>query len=337
MKIFQDNYSRGCQSCQEGKWLCIYLTYLCPANCSFCPSPYKSDKIDSAFGNKKEIIANYVKNYGFNSIGFSGGDPFVKFNRLIDWLYYFKTELPDFYLWAYTSGITLSKKQLDIAAKSGLNEIRFNIAATGYDSEDILEILEYAVKIVPYVAVEIPSIQDHTEKLKKILPVLNTIGVKYLNLHEYVLVNECEANENQGDFMLNRITPIKYSRLSQNNTRDIIEFCCKNQLEIKVNNCSLEKKEEQLRQRRLKMGAIVKAGNDIMNEDGIIIRNIAVQGRHNFETINDQIAGTGYNEFIKKMCGENHLNSGEVTSIQLELLPPLGLEDDFRLLKIKKV
>jgi pyruvate formate-lyase activating enzyme-like uncharacterized protein len=332
---YTDNHSPGCMSCQNGKWLCIYLTYLCPAHCRFCPSPFKNDQIISPFGTDRNVILDYLKKYDFNGIGFSGGDPFVKFNRLVDWLYFFKCELPQYYFWAYTSGITITQKQLEILSESGLDELRFNIAATGYNSEDIIQKIERAVKLIPGIAVEIPSIAEDYDQLIRILPTLDRIGVKYLNLHEYISAGKEENEQEWGDFLLNKVSRLKFSLSSLSNTKKITNFCKEHKLRIKLNNCSLLKKEEQIRQRRLRMGNIFKNDSDFLNDDGIIVRNINMKGNYTEEEISSMIIQNGLEGIMKNSEFLPDLLGGDSTTVELDLLPPLTIDEYFRILNFK--
>ena len=136
--------SRGCQLCQQGKWLCIFLTYKCNSGCHFCPAPHKDDHVHSAFGNQKEEILSYLIENNFEGISFSGGDPFVVFDRLLEWLIFFKERLPDYYYWVYTNGLAVDRNKLEQLATEGMKEIRFNIAATEYLSPYIWEKIKIA-------------------------------------------------------------------------------------------------------------------------------------------------------------------------------------------------
>ncbi|MEZ4602516.1 MAG: hypothetical protein R2861_03645 [Desulfobacterales bacterium] len=78
----------------------------------------------------------------------------------------------------------------------GLKELRFNIAATGYDNPDVRRHIEEAVNIFESVAIEIPSIPGHFSQLTKTCRIFAGIGVKYLNLHELILPKAEPPNEN---------------------------------------------------------------------------------------------------------------------------------------------
>ena len=89
------------------------------------------------------------------------------------------------YIWIYTNGDLVTESRLKRLAETGLNEIRFNIAARDYD----LEPLSLAVDHVPHVTVEIAAIPEDIELVKSILPQLEFIGVKNINLHQLMLTD----------------------------------------------------------------------------------------------------------------------------------------------------
>ncbi len=270
---YTDTFSRGCQSCQQGSWLCIFLTYLCNVQCSFCTSPYKGDdKIISAFGDDPSTILTFLNRGSFRGISFSGGECLLVFDRLIEWLSFFKSRFPDIYYWVYTNGLAVDEDKLGQLARAGLDEIRFNIAATDYDSSAILKKIEMAAKVIENVAIEIPSIPADYPKLIDVLPFLDRIRVKYLNLHEYILMPDDPQSEtaSAGTFILNHEMKVKYDAYSLQNTERVRRFCQEKKLGIRVNNCSLRKKEIQMSQRRIAMGNIVKRVYEQVTPEGFL-------------------------------------------------------------------
>jgi len=245
--------SPGCEYCQAGKWICIFLTYTCQAGCSFCPAPFHDDRIFSDFGDQQESILDIALRMNYKGISFSGGEPFLVLNRLIDWLQFFKTQAPSIYYWVYTNGLEVTEERLKRLADSGLDEIRFNIAAVGYDNPRVLNAIALAADIVPHVAVEIPSIPEDYERLVKVLPFLSSTGVKYLNLHEYIIMNPESALSPQA-YKKVRIVDLKDELVchprSLANTERVIEFCRRQKFDFAVNNCSMDAKARQMQQRR---------------------------------------------------------------------------------------
>lgn len=248
--------SKGCKLCQEGKWLCIFITYRCNANCHFCSAPFKDDRIHSDFGDKKEEIVHFLKTNNYKGISFSGGDPFLVFDRLLEWLVYFKKLFPDYYYWVYTNGLAADSRKIEQLASAGMDEIRFNIAATGYSSEIVWKSIEKARKTFRYVAVEIPSIRKDNQLLQTAMGRIEKIGVDYLNLHDYIVTasDPFFTHEHLRDFVLNKMIHLKYAESSLENTNNIINIASDKGYHFHINHCSMEKKEIQMTWRRLKMG-----------------------------------------------------------------------------------
>lgn len=338
---FRDNYSRGCQSCQQGKWLCIFLTYLCDAKCYFCPSPFKQqDKIVSAFGDDPSVILKHIKNSSFNGISFSGGDCFTVFERMTEWLSYFHEHLPDTYFWTYTNGLRANDKNLRELADCGLNEIRFNITATNYNSPQIFKTVKAATSIFENVAIEIPSIPSDYQKLIDVLPYFDSIRVKYLNLHEYILTpdNPYKNLSLTNTFTLNKVSEVTFDPLSSQNTERIKDFCQKNGLKIRINDCSLQKKENQLLQRRLMMGEIFKNSYEELSDEGLLETHFIYPKEISTNDLKELFRSEGYDQlrqfFIhpKEVKDNTAINS---TTAKLSFLPPMSINDKRILLDIK--
>jgi len=251
----EQTFSKGCQLCQQGGWFCIFLTYLCNAECQFCPAPHKDDRTFSDAGNKKEIILEHIQEKGYEGISFSGGEPLLVFDRLVEWLEYFRKHLPSCYYWLYTNGLKVDARKLTILADLGLDEIRFNIAATGYDHPTIWKNMKLAVDLLPQVAVEIPSIPPDLSKLLAILPEMDAIGIKYLNLHQLILMPDdpYSAVAESGIFVLDDRIETSFDMMSKENTRKIMSFCRHKRLALIINDCDLEQKHKQMVLRRKKL------------------------------------------------------------------------------------
>ena len=265
--------SKGCQLCQKGKWLCIFITYKCTGGCSFCPAPFKDDRINSSFGNEKELILEYLINSDFEGISFSGGDPFLVFDRMRDWLIFFKRQLPDFYYWVYTNGLVANEDKFEILANEGLDEIRFNIAASDYLSPEIWEKIKIARKHFSYVTIEIPSIRNDQPKVIEALTRAEENGIDFLNLHDYILTEQelKTIREPVGDFLFNKSNILKYAISSIENTNEIADIVKSKGYSFQINHCSLQQKEVQIQQRRLRMGSFfIKPEYDIELDDGLI-------------------------------------------------------------------
>ena len=332
--------SRGCQICQGGKWLCIFLTYACDAQCAFCPAPLKQvDKIVSAFGCDLSTVSKHLDNSSFEGISFSGGECFLVFDRVIEWLSYLKRRFPHFYFWAYTNGIALDENQMFILASKGLNELRFNIAATGYDSTLILDKIRAAARIFDFVAVEIPSIPDDYPKLEPVLSILDDINVRYLNLHEYIVVSRDPSQiAARGTFVMNKETEIHYDVDSLMNSEQIMDYCRNKKLRLLINNCSLDRKEVQLLQRRLVMGRMLRERYDKVTDDGMLETLFVHPSKLSYSEAHDLLSSnSGVRDcFVHPdTIDSDFIEHQHGTVAKIHFVPPMSIHDERKLCQIQ--
>ncbi len=176
--------SPGCSLCGEGAWSCLFINNLCNAGCFFCPT--NQDNRDepgtsTLTFSDPEDYADYLGRFGFRGASISGGEPLLGFDRTLSFVTTIKERLgDDIYLWMYTNGTLLTRDRVRRLADAGLDEIRFNIVATGYD----LSPVRLAAGVIPAVTVEIPAVPDDVGIMKEKLEELSLAGVSYLNLHQ---------------------------------------------------------------------------------------------------------------------------------------------------------
>jgi pyruvate formate-lyase activating enzyme-like uncharacterized protein len=176
--------SPGCRICGEGGWSCLFVNGKCNCRCFFCPSP--QDEIGVPTTNrvpfaKPADYADYVESFGFSGISISGGEPLLtpavtlRFLQAVD-----QSANRPLHLWMYTNGTLLTMDLVKKLRDAGLDEIRFDLSAGGYD----LTALRLAVGLIPVVTVEIPAIPEDLTRLTQLLPKMRAVGVDHLNLHQ---------------------------------------------------------------------------------------------------------------------------------------------------------
>jgi pyruvate formate-lyase activating enzyme-like uncharacterized protein len=184
-KIHIGELSPGCSICGNGHWSCMYINGLCTAHCFYCPQDRTITQeprptADIEFDDPNDYVA-YLEKFNVKGVGFSGGEPLLVFGKLLSFIEKIRERFGrSFYLWIYTNGHLVTKDKLIQLKKSGLDEVRFNISANDYD----LRAVKLAVDMMATVTVEIPSIPEDHERLKKCLAEMHKIGVKHLNLHQ---------------------------------------------------------------------------------------------------------------------------------------------------------
>jgi pyruvate formate-lyase activating enzyme-like uncharacterized protein len=236
-KPFFNQISKGCELCGEGTWSCLFITNKCNARCFYCPSSQLKDEVPATQSlnfETAESYAEYINFFGFKGVSFSGGEPLLFFDRT---LHYLKTirEMcsPDLYIWMYTNGILADKQKLQQLADAGLNEIRFDIGATGYR----LDKVQLAKGIIPNVTIEIPAVPEKKEKLKQMLPEMIKAGVTNLNLHQLRLTshNAPKLLQRSYTFISAEQPVVLESELA---ALEIQDYARTNQMDIGINYCS---------------------------------------------------------------------------------------------------
>jgi len=183
-KPFHRAISRGCHLCGEGAWSCLFINNLCNAGCFFCPA--RQDNHDepgtsTLTFSSPEDYCDYLQEFGFKGASISGGEPLLAFDRTLSFLRHIKERFGEgMYVWLYTNGTLAGEETFRVLSDAGLDEVRFNITATGYD----LAKAQMASRYIGTVTVEIPAIPEDLDIMKKKIPEMAERGVSYLNLHQ---------------------------------------------------------------------------------------------------------------------------------------------------------
>jgi pyruvate formate-lyase activating enzyme-like uncharacterized protein len=266
--------SPGCQACKDGAWDCIFTTMQCNLDCGFCYSPHAipGDYAGSAFGSTPdEIAANHARTR-ITGISFSGGEPFVDPQGLFGWVAALKDRRPEAYTWVYTNGLLAGEVHLRRLAELGIDEIRFNTAATGYDHPAVLDHIAAAARLIPHVTVEIPAIPEDGDKLLSCLGAWCTAGVRFLNLHELMYEPGTNAATMAGARMPVVTDDGHRSAINPDSralTLEVMVRVRQDDLDLSVNDCSLQSKLRQLRGRRRSLAPLVKADHERLVEDRV--------------------------------------------------------------------
>ncbi|MBN1139346.1 MAG: radical SAM protein [Anaerolineae bacterium] len=268
--------SPGCRACKEGTWDCIFTTMACNLDCAFCFSPQAPprDYAGSQMGSTPpEIAANHERTR-IEGISFSGGEPFLYPEQLFEWVAWFTTRDPNGYYWVYTNGLLATPDRLQRLAELGVKEIRFNLAATGYDHPAVLDNLAAAAAILPTVTVEIPAIPDHRDTLLSSLAGWCARGVRFLNLHELLYEPGTHSASLPGtrqpivmpDGHASAIHPA-----SRELTLAVMRRVQDEGLPLAVNDCSLQSKLRQLRGRRRMLAPLTAEPYEKLVEDHLLV------------------------------------------------------------------
>lgn len=249
--LYLGTLSPGCQTCKDGTWDCIFITKKCNIACPFCLSPHglPDNFTASTFGNtREEIIENHQKTT-IEGISFSGGEVFLEPPRLFEWISFFKSKFPHKYYWIYTNGLLAEEKYLRKLGELGVNEIRFNAVATGYDNPSVMENIASASNHIPNVTIEIPAIPEDEQKLLSTLEKWSHLGVKYINMHELMYDPDTNSETMGGQRQTLRTGAgnlVSFNPVSRRLTLSVMQKVLDEGYPLSVNDCSLQSKIRQV-------------------------------------------------------------------------------------------
>lgn len=292
-KLYTHSLSPGCSLCGNGEWSCLFINGICNGKCFYCPSTQteKGQPMTNTleFKNANDY-ADYVRVFNIKGVSFSGGEPFMTFDRVLLFLKTLRSRVSHpLYIWMYTNGLLVTEDKLKILRDSGLNEIRFDLSADSYR----LDALKKAVGIIPCVTVEIPAIPEDLDKTRPLLTTLHREGVNHLNLHQL------------------RCTPFNKSRLIHRNytflhgakvtvleteltALKLIRYALDENIPLPINYCSFTFRSQFQKAAALKRNCLImKAAHEDMTKTGHI-RTMSVMGEEkNIRSIHETLMSKG--------------------------------------------
>jgi pyruvate formate-lyase activating enzyme-like uncharacterized protein len=311
-KVDTSHLSPGCRLCGAGEWSCLFINNRCNAHCFYCPAPQENTGVPETqtidFHTPEEYVA-YVRKMGFKGVSFSGGEPFLTFERVKSFLKALREAFgSELYIWMYTNGILSTPKKLKELAELGLNEIRFDIGATHYN----LKKVKQAIGIIPVVTVEIPAVPDELEQLKEAVKELAEAGLSHLNLHQMRLTpyNLPKLIDKNYQFSHGPRVTLPDSEIT---ALKILEYTKQNNINLPVNYCSYAYKSRYQKSGfRNKLAPFILKSFEEVTEKGYI-RNlaIAISDWSQFKLLFDQLPENEKNEIhISEPGGKVLLKAG---------------------------
>lgn len=98
--------------------------------------------------------------------------------------------------WAkiYTNGTLLNEDNILRLKEAGFDEVRVHPGASNFSTE-VYNNLRIAVKHIPTVTVETPAWPPHREKLFEMLPIIQDIGVKHLDICQIEITSQIQLQK----------------------------------------------------------------------------------------------------------------------------------------------
>ena len=247
--------SQGCRNCcLKGKLTQIRTTTKCNLNCPFC---YYFGQKD--FPEQEGMPAEV---YMINEHGFSEDDVRLLFEvqgkknlHGVAWVHFEPLMAIDkmlplmkfihkkgYYQWLYTNGVFATEENLKKLSDAGLDEIRFNLAATDC-SDKVIKNMRIARKYFKHLCIESPVFTQFYESfMKKKKEILDT-GVDHIHFAELQLFPKTKDHfKGEGPvyrYKRGYVSPIKSRQL----TYDIFETAAREKWKnVTLYDCSNETK-----------------------------------------------------------------------------------------------
>jgi uncharacterized protein len=236
-KLTTHGISPGCNFCGQGGWSCLFINGICNARCFYCPSvqDQTGQPMTSTLEFRTpEVYVDYVEKFDIQAVSFSGGEPLMTFDRVVQYLTVLRAKISrPLYIWMYTNGLLVTEDKLKILADNGLDEIRFDISADHYR----MDALKKAVGIIPRVTVEIPAIPEDIEHTRQVIRHLHDEGVDFLNLHQIrcTRFNLPKLIRRGYTFLHGPKVTVLETELT---ALELIRYCLEEKIALPINYCS---------------------------------------------------------------------------------------------------
>lgn len=268
------NLPKGCELCVKGEKLVLFVTGLCYKNCYYCPiSDHKKQK-DVTWANewridKKADILDEARLCNAKGAGFTGGDPLIKFDRVLGFIRLLKKEFgKDFHIHLYTPLNLVTKQKMVDLREAGLDEIRFHL---DLDDKSAWERLEYAKAFKGSRGVEIPVIPGKENEIKELINFIKD-KVDFLNMNE-LEISDCNASQLTERGFVTK-DKISYGvKGSEELAKKLLSYAAKTRLNAQYCSATLKDKV-QLKNRIKNRAQNVAKSYDTITPDGTLIRGV---------------------------------------------------------------
>jgi hypothetical protein len=313
--------AEGCKGCIKGKKLVLFVTGLCHYQCFYCPIAKNRRYKDVIYANEWQTgregeILKEAKLTTATGAGITGGDPFLRIYRTIDFINLLKKEFgKKFHIHLYAPLENITKEKLEQLFDAGLDEIR--VHPTNLNKEDLWYKIDWLKEFDWDYGVEIPAIPAEREQTFKIIDYIKD-KAQFLNLNELEI-----SEENSKIFAKRNFMPkdrISYGiEGSEEFAKEIMDYCQKN-TNLNVHYCSCKFKDKIQMGLRLRFRAKNIARKfDIVDEEGMLTRGVIF--------LKELKPGFSYHENIGKIKNRNKVIM-KLKNIRKELISNCKIKHD---------
>lgn len=289
-----NNLPEGCKQCVSGDKSVIFVTGICPRQCSYCPLSEEKKDSDVIFINERKIfdekdfesIITEIKSCNSKGAGFTGGDPLSRIDRTCEYIKLLKKHFgKKFHIHLYTSLDLINDTNLKKLDDSGLDELRFH-------PELINDKLWHKINLLYSYS---PKDADKIKKSEKtgkrkysfklgieipVIPYFKKQTIKLIDFFadkvDFINLNELEISDAESFKIKNVSTKNDKSygaKGSQELGIELLEHINKNFKNSNAHFCTCKLKDKvQLGNRLKKRATNTKKIFDIITDDGTLIR-----------------------------------------------------------------
>ena len=197
-----ERFPRGCLSCLLGTGLsAVRKTNRCNAACPFCYDYGMLDAIEPIGEGLWEIGGGRYREEDLALLFALQGKPtgiaYVYLEPFMEIELYYgiirRFHRAGVHQHMYTNGLTATEENLKALGEAGLDELRFNLGASG-TSDRVIAHMETAKKYIPQVGVETPMTREFFDALKTKKEKILRTGIDFMNCAELHLNDNNLAN-----------------------------------------------------------------------------------------------------------------------------------------------
>jgi len=204
----QEELTPGCKACLSGRWTQLRTTSRCNLNCSFCyyfvgnniphveiipPDIYLINNRFFTESDIKLLFEVQAEKY-LSGVAWLHFEPLLELEKILPLMKFIHRK--GYHQWLYTNGVYATQESLKKLADAGLNEIRFNLAATNCSNQAIKN-MRVARRYFKYLCIESPMFTEfYNSFLKKKNSILDT-GVDHIHFAELQLFPKTKDNFKQ--------------------------------------------------------------------------------------------------------------------------------------------
>ncbi len=259
----------GCRLCVRGAKLVLFLTGLCRRSCFYCPLSSLRRGKDVVYANERPIrstrqLLKEAELMDAQGTGITGGDPSLRFRRLLRYLRVLKRELgPEHHVHLYCT--ELSRERLRRLREEGLDEIRFH----AWSPEPVRKAVEEGLNC----GVELPSLPGSFRVLTRLLKELEGAGCSFVNLNELEFSETNSLELRRRGFRLKSLDSVAVKGSEELALR-VLEWALEN-TELNLHYCPSRLKDGvQLRNRLKRRARKVARPYEALTSEGLLVKGV---------------------------------------------------------------